>query len=148
MNVDLAQELLNELGSSLEHLETQQAALFQFLKDHGVVTDDQFAPYLSQAGKTSSVRWRAARIRLEHLFSGEKSREEEGAEKEQRPPSKGQTPGEQATGQNQEKEGQERETKTRNDEESNNAPQQHGEAGASTVPKAAEAQSPSEKDKK
>ena len=68
MNVDLAQELLNELGSSLEKLETQHAALFQFLKDKGMLTDDQFAPYLAQAGKASSVRWRAAHIRLESLF--------------------------------------------------------------------------------
>lgn len=35
MNVDLAQELFNELSSSLEKLETQFAALLQFLKDNG-----------------------------------------------------------------------------------------------------------------
>ncbi len=82
MNVDLAQELLNELGSSIESLESQQAALLQFLKDDGVVTDEQFAPYLAQAGHASSVRWRAARIRLEHLFSAEKQKEEQLAENE------------------------------------------------------------------
>jgi hypothetical protein len=61
MNVHLAQELLNELGSSLENLEAQQSALLQFLKEKGVVTDDQLAPYLNQAGNASNVRWRAAR---------------------------------------------------------------------------------------
>jgi hypothetical protein len=80
MNVDVAQELLNELGSSLENLETQQAALMQLLKDNGTVTDDQLAPYLTQAGKASSVRWRAAHIRLERLFSAEKQKEEKLAE--------------------------------------------------------------------
>jgi hypothetical protein len=83
MNVDLAQELLSVLGSSLENLETQQAALLQFLKDKGTVTDDQLAPYLAQAGKASNVRWRAAHIRLEHLFAGEKQREGKLAEEKQ-----------------------------------------------------------------
>ena len=76
MNVDLGQELLNELGSALENLETHQDALLQFLKDNGILTDDQFATYLAQAGKASSVRWRAARIRLESLFSAERQKEE------------------------------------------------------------------------
>jgi hypothetical protein len=56
MNADLAQELLNELGSSLERLEAQHNALLHFLKDKNVITDDQLAPYLSQAGDVSSVR--------------------------------------------------------------------------------------------
>lgn len=91
MKVELAQELLNELGSSIEKLETQNAALLQFLKDKGVVAEAEFAPYLEQAGKASSVRWRAARVRLEYLISGEQQAEEKAAEKERRP-----TGGEQA----------------------------------------------------
>jgi|GEM_PF-5355509 len=35
MNSHLAQELLNELGSSLESLETRNTALLQFLNDRG-----------------------------------------------------------------------------------------------------------------
>jgi uncharacterized protein YdaU (DUF1376 family) len=92
MNVDLAQELLNELGSSLEDLETQHGALLQFLKDNGIVTDDQLAPYLTQAGNTSNVRWRATRVRLARLFSTEKEREEQRAEKEQQLASAAQAP--------------------------------------------------------
>ena len=84
MNVDLAQELLDELGSSLKNLETEQAALLQFLKDNGVLSDEQFAPYLEQAGKASSVRWRAAHTRLERLFSSERQKEEELREDEKR----------------------------------------------------------------
>jgi hypothetical protein len=78
----LAQELLNELGSSIEHLETQHAALLQFLKDKGIVAEAEFAPYLEQSGRASSVRWRAARVRLERLFSAETLKEERAAEKE------------------------------------------------------------------
>ena len=107
MNVDLAQELLNELGSSLKNLETEQAALLQFLKDNGVLTDDQFAPYLAQAGKASSVRWRAAHVRLERLFSSERQKEEKLRETEKRQTGAGQAPI-----QNQD---QEPEPKTKND---------------------------------
>jgi hypothetical protein len=58
MDVHLGQELLEELGSSLENLETRQGALLQLLQDKGIVTDEQLAPYLTQAGNASSVRWR------------------------------------------------------------------------------------------
>jgi hypothetical protein len=77
MNADLAQELLNELGSSLENLETQQAALLQFLKDEGVVTEERLAAYLTHAGTSSEVRWRAARVRLARLISAQAEREEQ-----------------------------------------------------------------------
>jgi hypothetical protein len=92
MNVDLAQELLNELGSSLEKLETQHAALLQFLKGNGILTDDQFAPYLAQADKASNVRWRAVRIRLESLFRNERQREETFKENELHKTGAGQAP--------------------------------------------------------
>jgi uncharacterized protein YdaU (DUF1376 family) len=115
MIVDLAQELLNELGSSLENLETQHAALLQFLKDKGILTDDQFAPYITQAGKASTVRWRAAHIRLESLFSIERQKEENVRENEQR-----QT----VAGQSTPNENQAREAKTKNDVgRANSAPQ-------------------------
>jgi hypothetical protein len=82
MDVHLAQELLNELGSSLERLETQQSALLQFLKDKGIVTDEQLAPYLSQAGNASNVRWRAAHVRLEHIFSAAEQKEQQEEERQ------------------------------------------------------------------
>jgi hypothetical protein len=83
MNADLAQELLNQLGSSLENLETQQAALLQFLKDEGVISDEKLALYIDKASVTSEVRWRAARVRLERIISSEKEKEEQLAEKAQ-----------------------------------------------------------------
>jgi hypothetical protein len=112
MNVELAQELVDQLGSSLEKLETQHAALFQFLKDQGVVTEDQLAPYLSQAGKASGVRWRAARIRLDSLIEAEKSREEAAAEKEKR-----RRTGERGPDQNQPSAGQDKDEQKKNGSE-------------------------------
>jgi len=92
MDAHMAQELLNELGSALENLETRQAALLRFLKDQGIVTDEQLAPYLNEAGNASSVRWRAAHVRLEHLFSAAAEKEQPTAKSEDHPSSGTQTP--------------------------------------------------------
>jgi hypothetical protein len=136
MNVDVAHELLNELGSSLENLETQQAALLQFLKDEGVVTDERFASYLTQAGNASDVRWRAARVRLERLISAEKEKEEQRAEKEQHHAVAAQAPA-----QNQEKE-----AKSKNDKGSGEAAPQREAASANAAMESAGAQSVPGKD--
>lgn len=71
MNNEAMKEVLNDLFSHLERLETQTEAILQFLKEKKRVTDKQLAPYLEQAGNASSVRWRAARVRIEHLLSTE-----------------------------------------------------------------------------
>ena len=71
MNSDAMKEVLNDMFSHLERLETQTEAILQFLKEKKRVTDKQLAPYLEQAGNASSVRWRAARVRIEHLLSPE-----------------------------------------------------------------------------
>ena len=135
MNVELAQELLNELGSSLESLETQHAALLQFLKDKGIVAEAEFTPYLEQAGRASSVRWRAARVRLERLFSAETLKEEKAAEKERHS-----TGGEQGSDQSHE-EG----AKVENEVSGSTPPPQGEQAKASTA--SASTQSNTEKDK-
>lgn len=69
INEDITQEILNQLFSSLEALETQSAAVLQFLKNKGIASDEELAVHLEQAGKASSVRWRAARVRIDHLLS-------------------------------------------------------------------------------
>ncbi len=76
MNSEAIKEILNELFSHLEKLETQSDAILQFLKEKKRVTDKQLAPYLERAGNASNVRWRAVRIRIEHLLLPEHPEEE------------------------------------------------------------------------
>jgi hypothetical protein len=68
-NPDPIKEILDELFSLLETFETQSLALTQFLKDQGIATDEKLAPYLDRAGNASSVKWRAARARMQYLLS-------------------------------------------------------------------------------
>jgi hypothetical protein len=76
-------EVLDDLFSLLEALETQNIALLQFLKDQGIAPDDKLAPYLDRAGNASSVKWRAARARMNHLLApAPKKASEPPAEKE------------------------------------------------------------------
>jgi len=71
MNSEAMKEALNELFSHLERLETQSEAILQFLKEKKRVTDKQLAPYMEQASNASNVKWRAARVRIEHLLEPE-----------------------------------------------------------------------------
>jgi hypothetical protein len=71
VNNEAMKEVLNELFSHLERLETQSEAILQFLKEKKRVTDKQLAPYLEQAGNASNVKWRAARVRIDKLLSPE-----------------------------------------------------------------------------
>jgi hypothetical protein len=77
-------EILEELFSLLESLETQSLALTQFLKDQGIATDEKLGPYLDRAGNASSVKWRAARARMQYLLSPvpKQSSDKEDKEKE------------------------------------------------------------------
>jgi hypothetical protein len=69
MDETVLQEILDELFSALETLETQNGAMLQFLKNQGLAKDDEFAALLRGAGKASNVRWRATRARVNHLLS-------------------------------------------------------------------------------
>jgi hypothetical protein len=68
-NPEPIKEILDELFSLLESLEAQSLALTQFLKDQGIATHEKLAPYLDRAGNASSVKWRAARARMQYLLS-------------------------------------------------------------------------------
>jgi hypothetical protein len=79
MEQDAAEQLLDELLASFEGLETQNMAILQFLKDKGIATEEQLAPYLEQAATASDIKWRAGRLRIRHLLSSAmKSFEEQG----------------------------------------------------------------------
>src|SRR5579864_1737360 len=69
MDEAIVQQIIDELLSSLEPLETQNAALLQFLKAKGIATDEELAPFLDQAGNASNIRWRAVRVRTAALIS-------------------------------------------------------------------------------
>jgi cytoskeletal protein RodZ len=82
MDENLVQEILDALFSSLEGLETRTVAILQFMKDKGLATEEELAPHLEQAANASNVRWRAARVRINHLLSSAQKPPEEIAEKE------------------------------------------------------------------
>lgn len=69
MDETALQEILDELFSALEALETQNEAMLQFLKNRIGVSDEEFAPFLERAARASNVRWRATRVRVNHLLS-------------------------------------------------------------------------------
>ena len=83
MDDKIAQLILDELFSSLENLETQTAAVRQFLKDKGGATDELLAPYLEQAGKSHEHYRRSRKGRQdgsairEESQTGRKGEEEE-----------------------------------------------------------------------
>jgi hypothetical protein len=82
MDEKIAQEILHELFESLEALDTQSAAISQFLRDKGIATDAELAPYLERAGNASSVRWLAVKVRIEYLLSSARNAAEQDPKKE------------------------------------------------------------------
>jgi hypothetical protein len=81
MDENIAQEILHELFSSLEDLETQSAAVLQFLKNKGIANDKELTPYIERAGNASSVRWRGVRARIDYLLASAMKNAEESGKK-------------------------------------------------------------------
>lgn len=69
MKQEVISEILDEIISAFEGIEAQSAGILTYLKAQGIVTDAQLKPYLEEASKASSVRWRAAKARIEHLLA-------------------------------------------------------------------------------
>lgn len=84
MNENPVKEVLGELFTLLEGLEAQSSAVLEFVKEQGGKTEAEWGPYLERAGNASSVKWRAARLRMEYLLSptAEKPKEKEGEKRE------------------------------------------------------------------
>jgi len=83
MDVNALNEMLDELFPSIQAIETESAALLQFLKAKGLATDAELAPYLEQAPHASNTRWRAIRIRMRHLLAVALEQGDRGAPKGQ-----------------------------------------------------------------
>ena len=97
MDVNLAEQVLDELCPALEALDAQNSAVLQFLKEKAGATDEELAPYLEQAGKTSNVRWRAVRLRIKGIVSSAiKNAEQSSAKSDAQGPRTETTPEKQA----------------------------------------------------
>ena len=69
MSENSIKQILSDLLPYFEALEAQSSAILQLLRDKQIATDSELTRYLEQAGDASSVKWRAARVRMEHLFA-------------------------------------------------------------------------------
>jgi hypothetical protein len=102
-NNNIVREILHDVFSSLEALETQNRAILQFLKDKGIATDEELASHLEQAGNASNVRWRGVRVRADYLFASATKAAEQAAEKESPKPAETEQESEPATKQSDKK---------------------------------------------
>src|SRR5262249_42884847 len=66
---DGLKQVLDELFGQLEEVDTRSTAILEFLKDADLASDERLAPYFEQAGRASSVKWLAARKRMEYLLT-------------------------------------------------------------------------------
>jgi hypothetical protein len=115
MDEKIAQQMLDELLPSLEALETQSAAVLQFIKDKGLATDEDLAAHFKQAENASSVKWHAMRLRLSHLLAAAAKRHDTAPEKA---PTKTSDRDEPSKGKGAEKASPQQEVSVRSDKES------------------------------
>ena len=86
MDQNVTQYVLQELLPVFENLDAQSSAILAFLKDKHIATEEALKPYLVQSSMASSVKWRAIRVRLEHLLAPAPKTTTEAAKKESQSP--------------------------------------------------------------
>lgn len=69
MSENPIKQILSDLLPYFEALEAQSSAILRLLRDKQIANDEEVSRYLEQAGDASSVKWRAARVRMEHLLA-------------------------------------------------------------------------------
>lgn len=126
MDADAVKNALKELYPHLEWQETQITALLEFLKAKGIITDQEFAPFVEEAGKRSSVKWLAARLRIEHALSESAEEEEKPAEISTKPPA--QEPEEQPPQENESWQASDKAEEKRDRDREERQPEQTGES--------------------
>ena len=86
MDADAVKNALKELYPHLEWQETQITALLEFMRAKGIIMDQEFDRFVEEAGKRSSVKWLATRLRIEHALSQSSEEKEKPAEISTKPP--------------------------------------------------------------
>jgi len=69
MSENPIKEILGDLLPYFESLEAQSSAILQLLRDKHIANDEELNRYMEKAADASSVKWRAARVRMDHLFA-------------------------------------------------------------------------------
>jgi len=69
MSENPLKEILGDLLPYFESLEAKSSAILQLLRDKQIANDEELNRYIEKAEDASSVKWRAARVRIEHLFA-------------------------------------------------------------------------------
>jgi hypothetical protein len=69
MSENPIEQVLSDLLPYFEAVEAQSAAMLQLMRDKQIATEEELNRYLDQARDASGVKWRAARVRMEHLFA-------------------------------------------------------------------------------
>jgi hypothetical protein len=73
MRDDNIKAAFEELLDYVELLDTRTDAILRLLKDKGITTDEKFIRYLDKDDGASDIRVRAARLRVDYLFSGDEN---------------------------------------------------------------------------
>ncbi len=69
MDAKVIDEILDAILPPLEAAESQTTALTRFLRERGILTDDDFARFQEEAANAAEIRGRALRLRMHSLVT-------------------------------------------------------------------------------